>query len=82
MVLEIKICLAAISKEGTPSKNKQMRVKIEFEVELPDIPHTEEELEAYLRFSFRDNGELALINPFNDLGEPDPVFGTFEWNKI
>jgi hypothetical protein len=59
-----------------------MRVKVEFEVEIADIPHTEDELEAYLRFYFRDNGELALNNPFEDLGEPDPVFGTFMWDKI
>jgi hypothetical protein len=58
-----------------------MRVKIEFEVEIADILHTDDELEAYLRFHFRDNGELALNNPFEDLGEPEPVFGTFNWNK-
>ena len=58
-----------------------MRVKIEFEVEIPDIHHTEDELEAYLRYHFRDNGELSLPNPFNDLEEPAPVFGTFMWDK-
>ena len=58
-----------------------MRVKIEFEIEIPDIPHTDDELEAYIRFHFRDNGELSLINPFNDLEEPEPIFGTFKWDK-
>ncbi len=59
-----------------------MRVKIEFEVELSDINHTTDELDLYLRYSFREISTLALNNPFNDLGEPDPVFGTFIWDKI
>lgn len=59
-----------------------MRVKIEFEVEIADIPHTDEELGAYLRYHFRDNGELSLRNPFNDLEEPAPVFGTFQWDNV
>jgi len=59
-----------------------MRIKIEFEVEIEDIPHTESELEEYLRYSFRDNSEIRLPNPFNNLDEPEPVFGTFTWDKI
>jgi len=57
-----------------------MRIKIEFEVELEDVEnHTEKELEEYLRYYFRDNGSLSTKNPFEKQGEPDPVFGTFEW---
>jgi hypothetical protein len=57
-----------------------MRVKIEFEVELPNIPHTEDELEDFLRYEFRDNGSLEGNNPFNkaQIGGVDPIFGTFE----
>ena len=46
-----------------------MKVKIEFEVELNDIEHTEEELEEYLRYTFRDNGSMSTKNPFYEQGE-------------
>lgn len=29
-----------------------MRIKVEFEVEIADIPHTEAQLDDYLKFSF------------------------------
>lgn len=58
-----------------------MKVKIEFEVELPDVEHTEEQLEEYLRYHFRDNGSVSTKNPFEVASkrEPEPIFGTFEW---
>ena len=56
-----------------------MKVKIEFEIDIKDIDHTEEELEDFLRFEFRDNGVLSGKNPFK--GESvDPIFGTFYWS--
>ena len=59
-----------------------MKVKIEFEVELPDdIKHTEQELEDFLRFEFNDNGSLSLKNPFAGRVYLEPVFGTFEWSR-
>jgi hypothetical protein len=57
-----------------------MIIRIEFEVEVPDIEHTEKELEDFLRFSFRDNGYLEGSNPFIKQGQPEPIFGTFDWN--
>ena len=57
-----------------------MKVEIKFEVELPDVAHTEEQLEEYLRYEFRDNGVLGSGNPFDIRGKGcDPIFGTFEW---
>ncbi len=60
---------------------KTKRVKIEFEVELPDVDHTDTQLEEWLRFEFRDNGCMKQANPFNG-NEPDPIFGTFMWDYI
>lgn len=57
-----------------------MKVEISFEVELPDVEHTEEQLEEFIRFEFRDNGRLSGDNPFNKNREScDPIFGTFSW---
>lgn len=58
-----------------------MKVKIEFEAELPDdIEHTEDELEEFLRFEIGDNGAMSGDNPFS--GEiVEPVFGTFMWSR-
>lgn len=58
-----------------------MRIKIEFEIELPDIESTEYELDAYLRYSYGDNCSVAIANPFNVLGEPVIRYGTFTWNR-
>ena len=56
-----------------------MRIKIEFEVDLPDdIEHTDEELEEFIRFELGDNGRMNGSNPFNGM-EVEPVFGTFYW---
>lgn len=59
-----------------------MKVKIEFEVELPDVEHTDKELGEYLRYHFRANGEMSLENPFYEHGEPEPIFGTFDWIEL
>lgn len=58
------------------------RIKIEFEIEIPNGEFTDEELEEYLRFIYGDNGSMALINPLSEEGEPSPIFGTFEWEYI
>lgn len=55
-----------------------MKIRIEFEVELPDVSHSQEELEAFIRFELRDNGRLNGCNPFYG-NSVDPIFGTFEW---
>ena len=57
-----------------------MRIKIEFEVEINEVDnYTYEQLEEYLRYSFKDNGSISIKNPFYEQGEPEPIFGTFEW---
>ncbi len=60
-----------------------MRVRIEFEVEIPDVKHTEKELEDFLRFEYGDNGVLEGENPFNIANTSvEPIFGTFEVEEI
>lgn len=41
-----------------------MRVKISYEVKLPDIPHTNIELQEYLRYAINYNGQISIENPF------------------
>jgi len=56
-----------------------MKIRIEFEIELPDIEHTDDELEDFLRFELRDNGHLDGSNPFMAAkADVEPIFGTFE----
>ena len=57
-----------------------MKVKIEFEVNLPDnIELTDDEIEEFLRYHFRDNGIMSGRNPLVNEVEPEPIFGTFYW---
>ena len=56
-----------------------MKVQVTFEVELPKIKSTEEQIEEFLRFEYRDNGVLSGDNPFSKRGiRVKPTFGTFE----
>lgn len=57
-----------------------MRVRVEFEIKLPDIDN-EERLEEFLRFSFGDNGFMDAGNPFTG-NHVEPIFGTFDWEII
>ena len=59
-----------------------MKIKIEFEIEIEDVEHTESELEEYLRYTYRDNGRMFSKNPFYGQEEPEPIFGTFKWKYI
>ena len=57
------------------------RVQVKFEVELPETERepTWKEVEEWLRFEFRDNGSMKIANPLSS-HEPEPVFGSFDWN--
>lgn len=60
-----------------------MRVEIRFQVEVPDVGATDEQIEDWLRFGLHDVGSIDNDNPLLDVhGDPEPVFGTFdiEWN--
>jgi hypothetical protein len=58
-----------------------MKIKIEFEVEVKEVENfTEEQLEEFLRYNFKDNGMISSKNPFYDQLEIEPIFGTFEWS--
>ena len=59
-----------------------MKIDITFTVDLPELSNSDEEIEEFLRFEFRDNGVLSGDNPFNQAGTTvDPIFGSFEWIK-
>lgn len=59
-------------------------VEVQFRIEIPDDPRiTEGNLEEWLRFRLNDNGDMAADNPLDDiLGEPEPIFGTFNWRWV
>ena len=57
-----------------------MRIKIEFEVDVPDIPHTEKELEEYLEYTYGIISSIHKSNPFFELGSPDAIEDTFYWD--
>lgn len=53
------------------------------EIELPDVPHTEEQLEEFIRFEASDNGSIDGDNPFYAYGcSIVPIFGTLEYEVI
>jgi len=56
-------------------------VEVTFEIELPDLEHTEQQLEEFLRFSLGDNGMMDGTNPFSHC-RVDPIFGTFEYEVL
>ena len=61
-----------------------MKVEIKFKVDVPDVGATEQEIEDWLRFSFRDSAQIDGLNPLLDQhGDAEPIFGTFgiEWNR-
>jgi len=57
-----------------------MRIKIEFEIELPDGNYTDEEINEFVRFEYADNGCMSSENPI-DCFDIEPIFGTFNWKK-
>ena len=60
-----------------------MIVRVEFEIELPDVEHTEEELADFLRFDLGDNSMLNGGNPFREASAIcEPIFGTFSWSQV
>ena len=60
-----------------------MRVKIEFEVEVPDdIPFVESDLDQYLGFHFEEHGSLTKKNPFYNEGKPAQIDGTFSYEFV
>ena len=60
-----------------------MKVEIKFKVDVPDVGATEQEIEDWIRFSFRGSAQIDGLNPLLDQrGDAEPIFGTFdiEWN--
>ena len=60
-----------------------MKIKIEFEIELEDVEeYTEDQLEEFLRYTFRDNGCMSCESPFYGQESVETIFGTFEWEEL
>ena len=53
-----------------------MRVRVQFSVEVPEVGATLEQVEDWLRFEFRDIGELSGDNPLINC-YAEPVIGSF-----
>lgn len=56
------------------------RLKVEFEVKLPDGSFTDEQIDEWLRFGFGDSGFMSGNNPLNG-SATEPVFGSFFWDE-
>ena len=56
-----------------------MRVKVEFQVEIPLEDVSDEQIEEWLRYRLNDNGSMTTKNPLGD-HEVEPIFGTFYWD--
>ena len=65
---------------GTTTRWDMSRVHIEFDVELPKIEATTNEVEEWLRFNLHDNGCMKMNNPL-EAYEVEPIFGTFNWDQ-
>ena len=64
-----------------------MRIKVEFEVEVPDDAVggvlDSSDLDDYIRYVFHDNGSLSMDNHFaEECDVLEPIFGTFYWEII
>lgn len=61
-----------------------MRIRVTFEVQVPnDVLFTDHQLEEWLRWSFRDSGEITQSNPLEKKDpEPSPVAGTFDYTPV
>lgn len=59
-----------------------MKIKMEMEIELIDVKHTEDELTEYLMFLFRDRNTISSNNPFHKYSDQEPIHVTFEWDYI
>lgn len=55
-----------------------MRAKISFEVNVPEVGATDDEIMEWLRFELNDNGSMSAKNPLAKTSDVEPVFGTFE----
>ena len=58
-----------------------MKVKIQYEIKLPDIKCTDEEIEEFLQYEI---GNIRYINGSNPLikEEITPIPNTFNWRWI
>ena len=56
-----------------------MKIKIEYEAEIPDIECTDKEIEEFIRYECGDTGSMSRNNPFIE-EIIEPIFGTFGWD--
>ena len=58
-----------------------MRIRVMFDMQVPkDVLFTDDLLDEWIRWSFRDSGAIAQNNPLEMADpEPMPVAGTFDY---
>jgi hypothetical protein len=54
-----------------------MRVRVEFDVEIPEVGATDDQIIEWLRFNLHDNGSMRIDNPLGH-AEPEPCRGSME----
>lgn len=59
---------------------KTAKVKVEFEVIVPDSNIPDNQINEWLRYMLHDNGEMQLANPLI-FEEIEPVAGTLKWSR-
>lgn len=57
-----------------------MRVYVEYEIEVPGVDASDEEIEEWLRYETNDNGCMSTKNPLYHT-PIEPVFGTLWWER-
>lgn len=58
-----------------------MKIKVSFDVDVPDLPGlTNDEITDWIRFSFRDTGQISENRLQEYVGDAEPVFGSFDWS--
>lgn len=63
--------------------NKVLQEALDKAMLIEDVEgYTEDQLEEFLRYTFRDNGFMSSKNPFYGQRNVEPIFGTFEWEKL
>jgi len=57
------------------------RIRVEFDLYVPDVPHSEEELEEWLKFHLGAKEGMSCSNPLSE-HEPEAIFGTMEQYEL
>lgn len=70
-----KVCSVMNINRNEPRKGEdnKVKVRVNFEVDIPIDDVTDEQIEEWLRFEYHDNGSISGKNPLVDY-EPEAIF--------